>query len=103
MSDEKLHLIAKWRLNASMLEEGHKGEDPGVPVAHALRACADELERITLPLHSVHPPMLSRRGLPPVETTHSCIYTQTKPCRELYTDPDMWCGYCARAMEGVGE
>ena len=45
---------------------------------------------------TVLPPYLERQGRAPIETTHPCLYTQTRPCRELYpTEPDHWCGYCA--------
>jgi hypothetical protein len=33
-------------------------------------------------------------GLPPIETTHNCLYTQAKPCKELSDDPNQWCGFC---------
>jgi hypothetical protein len=45
---------------------------------------------------TVLPPYLERQGYAPVETTHPCLYTQAKPCKEIYPDDtDHWCGYCS--------
>ncbi len=40
-------------------------------------------------------PSHERDGIAPVETSHHCLYTQVKPCKEIYTDPDFWCGFCS--------
>jgi hypothetical protein len=39
-------------------------------------------------------PYRRQDGLPPIETTHNCLYTQAKPCKELSDDPYQWCGFC---------
>lgn len=52
--------------------------------------------------YTTQPPCDVRDGIAPVEQTHPCLYTQVKPCKEIYPENrDRWCGYCLGTHEAV--
>jgi hypothetical protein len=67
---------------------------------------SDLLAALALPAqlarYTVQPPAWAQRGEPPVETTHPCLYTQVRPCKQEHpTDEDRWCGYCRGTHDAV--
>jgi len=51
---------------------------------------------------TVQPPAWKQDGIPPAETTHACLYTHVRPCKEDHpTNTDQWCGYCRGTGAGL--
>jgi hypothetical protein len=84
--------------------EFHSGDrEPGTRAEGVARTKVDEwADRLAVlsrrspqPRFTVHPPAWREHGWPPAETTHPCLYTHVRPCKEDWPDDcDQWCGYC---------
>jgi len=58
--------------------------------------------RVATARFTVQPPAWQQDGIPPAETTHACLYTHVRPCKEDHpTDTDQWCGYCRGTCAGL--
>jgi hypothetical protein len=83
----------------------------GRPANEPCKACSwdktRELPKRVTPVEAqtflLQTPAHARQGIPPVECRYHCLYTQVKPCRDIYSDPEFWCGFCSETNAIVAE
>lgn len=64
----------------------------------------NQIDQVTRPAarFTVQPPAWARLGIKAVKTTHPCLYTHVRPCKEDWPDDsEMWCGYCTGTAQAI--